>query len=90
MTMYDWIKQASYQDLQEFLWWVYHRGNEDGRHCAEDSPPGGLPSYFGSGILNEDIEEVGFFTGKEPSEEDYDWEVESWKKIIHNIEEEHI
>ena len=57
MTMFEWIKQASYEDMKWFIWNVYHSGNYDGRNLGEDSPPNGLPSFFGGGILQKTPEE---------------------------------
>lgn len=46
-TMYDRIKRMTPAEMQSFIYWVYKCGNEDGKMGLEDSPPDGLPSYFG-------------------------------------------
>lgn len=56
MKIYEWLKIASKDEIQEFLWNVYHCGNVDGRSYGEDSPPHSLPSYFGTHIVDDTIE----------------------------------
>ena len=51
MTMFEWIKQANYDDMRKFIWSVYACGVYDGREGCEDSPPGSLSSFFGTSIL---------------------------------------
>lgn len=58
MTVFEWLQSAKKEYVQEFIWEVYHCGNVDGRHHAEDSPPWGLPSFFGTMILNQEIGDV--------------------------------
>ena len=58
MTVFEWLQSAEKEEVQEFIWEVYHCGNVDGRQYAEDSPPGNLPSFFGTMILNREIDDV--------------------------------
>ena len=56
MTMYDRIKTMTYEEMQEFIYWVYLNGNEDGKQNLCDSP--GKCSYFGGAMLDMDPRDV--------------------------------
>lgn len=50
-TMYDRIKRMTESEMQEFIYWVYSCGNQDGQDGLEDSP--GMWSYFGGYMLTQ-------------------------------------
>lgn len=55
MTMYEYVKQMSEDEMQRFVYWVYSCGNDDGFNFREDSPN---CSFFGSEILKRSPAEV--------------------------------
>lgn len=55
-TMYERIKRMTKEEMQNFIYWVYKNGNEDGReNCCDDY---GNHTYFGGHILDKDADDV--------------------------------
>lgn len=54
MTLYERIKQMTFDEMKAFLYWVYLSGNKDGSEDLQDSPSG----YFGGYFLTLDAKEV--------------------------------
>lgn len=55
-TMYERIQRMTFEEMQQFVYWVYMNGNEDGADNFCDSP--GFMSYFGGAMLLESASEV--------------------------------
>ena len=53
-TMYERIKNMTFDEMKCFVYWVYLMGNEDGWNQCADSEGG----YFGGYMLGLDREEV--------------------------------
>lgn len=54
-TMYERIKRMTFEEMREFIYWVYQNGNRDGQNNLEDSP---YISYFGGMMLEKEAKEV--------------------------------
>ena len=55
VTMYEFIKDMSMEEMQRFIYWVYMNGINDGKENFCDTYGN---SYFGGAMLTKDAKEV--------------------------------